>query len=69
VTSGGSFGASPLAQHVGLGRSARIETLEVFWPTGNTRQVFHDVPVNQTIELREGDSRYTSAKRPPRAHR
>jgi tetratricopeptide (TPR) repeat protein len=55
VNSGGSFGASPLAQEIGLGRGARIETLEVFWPTSNTRQVFHDVPVNQAIEVREGE--------------
>ena len=28
VSSGGSFGASPLAQHIGLGRSARVKSLE-----------------------------------------
>jgi hypothetical protein len=55
VTSGGSYGSSPLAQAVGLGRGARIERLEIFWPKSGTRQVFRDVAVNQSIEVREGD--------------
>ena len=55
VTSGGSFGASPLAQQIGLGRAARIETLEILWPTTGSKQVFRDVPLNQAIEVREGD--------------
>jgi hypothetical protein len=53
VVSGGSFGASSLVQHVGLGRAASIESLEIFWPVSRTRQVFHDVPVNSSIEVRE----------------
>ena len=40
VGSGGSFGASPLAQHIGLGKSARIVELEIWWPASNTRQNF-----------------------------
>ena len=32
VNSGGSFGASPLAQHIGLGKADRIKRLEVEWP-------------------------------------
>ena len=38
VGSGGSFGASPLEQHIGLGKSARIVELEIWWPMSNTRQ-------------------------------
>ncbi len=53
ITSGGSFGASPLLQHIGLGKAPRIETLEVWWPTSNTRQIFHNVSPNQFIEVRE----------------
>ena len=34
VGSGGSFGASPLMQHIGLGRDARILRLEIDWPAG-----------------------------------
>ncbi len=59
VNSGGSFGASPLQQHIGLGNAARIVTLEIWWPTSNTRQVFRNVSVNQYIELTEFEDRYT----------
>ncbi|HUG52658.1 MAG TPA: CRTAC1 family protein, partial [Vicinamibacteria bacterium] len=57
VGSGGSFGASPLAQHIGLGRAARVPSLEVVWPGSGTRQVFTDVPLDRVIEIREGDER------------
>jgi hypothetical protein len=63
VGSGGSFGASPLLQHVGLGRSARIENLEIWWPASNTRQNFSNVGTNQFLEIRE------SAKSPTRLER
>jgi tetratricopeptide (TPR) repeat protein len=53
VNSGGSFGASPLQQHIGLGKAARIVDLEVFWPVSNTRQHFANVAKNQVIEIRE----------------
>ncbi len=53
VGSGGSFGASPLQQHVGLGRAARIVDLEVWWPTSDTRQHFTNVGTNQTLEIHE----------------
>jgi hypothetical protein len=53
VTSGGSFGASPLQQHIGLGKSARILELEVWWPTSRTRQKFTDVKKDQFIEIKE----------------
>jgi hypothetical protein len=53
VGSGGSFGASPLQQHVGLGQATRIVDLEVWWPTSDTRQHFKNVGTNQTIEIHE----------------
>ena len=53
VSSGSSFGANPLEQHVGLGKAERVAELEVFWPTSNTTQVFKDVAVNQGIEMKE----------------
>jgi hypothetical protein len=58
VTSGGSFGASSLTQNIGLGKATRIETLEVWWPTSKTRQVFNNVAVNQFIEMKEFDTKY-----------
>ena len=53
VGSGGSFGASPLEQHIGIGRSARIESIEVWWPVSKTRQVFTGVAPNQYLEVKE----------------
>jgi hypothetical protein len=65
VNSGGSFGASPLQQHIGLGESARIVDLEVFWPVSNTRQHFANVAKNQVIEIRELDDRVAPLSRTP----
>jgi hypothetical protein len=53
VGSGGSFGASPLEQHIGLGKGISIATVEVFWPTTDTRQTFSAIATNQTIEIHE----------------
>ncbi len=64
VGSGGSFGAGPYEQHIGLGKSAQILSLEVWWPAGNTRQTFTGVAKNQVIEIREASETYTTLKRP-----
>jgi hypothetical protein len=53
VNSGGSFGASPLAQHIGLGKSARILSVEISWPVSKTVQRFQDVGTNQFIQVSE----------------
>lgn len=58
VSSGSSFGANPLEQHVGLGKADRVARLEVYWPTSDTKQVFHDVPINQSIVVTEFASDY-----------
>jgi len=65
VGSGGSFGASPLQQHIGLGESAKITALEVWWPASNTRQNFSAVGVNQFIEVKEFAKTYTKLARKP----
>jgi hypothetical protein len=58
VTSGGSFGGSPLRQHVGLGRGARNVSVDVWWPASGERQRFASVPVNQSIEVTESARDY-----------
>ena len=65
VNSGGSFGASPFEQHIGLGKASRIAEVEVRWPASGTRQAFTDVPKNQAIEIRETADRYTRVARAP----
>lgn len=53
VTSGSSFGGNPLQQHIGLGKAKSVATVEVYWPTSQTKQEFHDIGVNQAIEITE----------------
>jgi hypothetical protein len=53
VGSGGSFGASPLQQHIGLGAGAQLVDVEVWWPTSNTRQHFSNVGKNRFLEIIE----------------
>jgi tetratricopeptide (TPR) repeat protein len=64
VGSGGSFGASPIEQHIGLGESARIQDLEIWWPASNTIQHFANVEKNRVIEITEGAAVYRTAQRP-----
>ena len=68
VTTGGSFGASPLTQHIGLGRDAQILRLEVDWPPGPQdggpqRQVVRDIPINSFIVVTEGVDSFELAPR------
>ena len=56
VNSGGSFGANPLRQTIGLGNAEYIEKIEVWWPTTNTTQIITDVALDQTIIITEGES-------------
>ena len=62
VSSGGSFGASSLEQEIGLGQADRVLSMEVSWPTSGIRQVFHDVPLDARIEVREGEKQFEVLK-------
>jgi tetratricopeptide (TPR) repeat protein len=64
VGSGGSFGASPLEQHMGLGKSAEILGLEIQWPGDAQPQRFASVPKNQAIEIRQSANDYRVIERP-----
>jgi len=55
VNSGGSFGASPLRQTIGLGRADLVERLEIYWPTTDLTQVFEGVEVNRFLRVVEGE--------------
>ncbi len=68
VSSGGSFGASPLAQHFGLGsgpRNRKIDRLEIDWPGGGPTQILRDLPIDQFLEITE--SAATFEPRPRRS--
>jgi len=64
VGSGGSFGASPLEQHLGLGKSAEILGLEIQWPGDPQPQRFASVPKNKAIEIKQSASDYRVIERP-----
>ncbi len=53
VSSGSSFGANPLEQHIGLGKAGKVALLEIHWPTSGTTQVFRDIAVNQGVVITE----------------
>ncbi len=65
VSSGGSFGASPLRQQIGIGRATMIDTLQITWPTTGKVQVFTQIAPRQFVSIREGENRIT--KMPVRA--
>lgn len=64
VTSGGSFGGSPLEQHIGLGRGARSVDVEIWWPVSGTRQRFTGLSPNQTLSITELADTYVRVDRP-----
>jgi tetratricopeptide (TPR) repeat protein len=65
VGSGGSFGASPFEQHIGLGKAARILNIEIWWPASNTRQNFVAPEKDQFLEIKEFAKDYTKLDRKP----
>ena len=63
MTSGGSFGAASFQQHIGLAEADRIEALEVWWPTSDTRQRFENMKADQLLEIKEFSETYDAIKR------
>ena len=58
VNSGGSFGANPLRQHLGLGRAKSVDLLEIYWPSSGATQQFRNVPAGQILEVTEHAAEY-----------
>lgn len=54
VSSGGSFGSSPLRQEIGLGQATSILKVELHWPATGIRQEFTDLQPNRAYRLVEG---------------
>jgi hypothetical protein len=62
VNSGGSFGANPLMQHIGIGKANNIEMIEITWPGCKHVQQLKNINVNQQIRVKEGSDKYTVEK-------
>ncbi len=65
VSSGGSFGSSPLTLHVGLGNATAVDRIEIYWPVSKTVQTITRPPVRRTIEIREGAATWNAVATTP----
>ena len=55
VNSGGSFGASSLRPHIGVGKASAIDSLEIRWPGSGLVQRFSGpIAADRVYEIREG---------------
>jgi hypothetical protein len=66
VGAGSSFGGNSLVVHLGLNQETEIESLTITWPVSHTRQVFHQIRADQTIEIVEASEDYRTLPRPGR---
>ena len=64
VGSGGSFGANPFRQQLGLGGAEKVVSLEVFWPVTGETQRLSGLDRNQWYEIREGEEVARKLDRP-----
>ncbi len=55
VNSGGSFGANPLRQEIGLGDAQSIVSVEISWPTSGSNQIFTSLKKDSCYRISEGD--------------
>ena len=60
LNSGGSFGANPLMQHIGIGEATAVEQIEIIWPGNNVKQQFSHLPINTNIKIKEGDQQFST---------
>lgn len=57
ISNGSSFGGNSLRPTIGLGDAARIARIKVYWPGNRTAQEFHDVPIDRSGRIIEGDNK------------
>ncbi len=62
VNSGGSFGANPLCQHIGIGQAASVDRIDIQWPVTGKTQVFKSPPIDANIKVIEGDTSFSTFK-------
>lgn len=63
LSSGGSFGSNPLAQHIGIGKATVIQHIEIKWPGSNAVQVVNNVPAGYDIRIKQGDNNFSKTVR------
>jgi hypothetical protein len=65
VGSGGSFGASPLRQEIGLGEARGVADVEVWWPATGQVQRFAGLEPRRRYHLKEGEPEARKLEWPP----
>ena len=56
------FGATSMfRQHFGLGQAAKMDSIEIRWPSGTT-QTFRDVQSNQILRLKENEPSFATVR-------
>lgn len=61
---GGSFGANPLRQEIGLGRATRIASVEIRWPGSGTVDTLTGLAPDRAYLVREGAGTAEPLERP-----
>jgi hypothetical protein len=69
VGSGGSFGASPLRQEIGLGDATAISSVEIVWPAPGTTQALAGLQLDHRYHVREGQQAVAAASGRPTTRR
>ena len=65
VTSGGSFGASSLRPHIGVGAATVVDGIEIRWPgSGHIQRIAGPIAVDGVYEVRESETRVRPFKAP-----
>jgi hypothetical protein len=59
VGTGGSFGASPLRQEMGLGQAQSIARVEIFWPRTGKTQVLTGLQMDRFYKVGENATEAT----------
>jgi len=57
VSSGGSFGANPLRQEIGLAKAKAVRFVEIFWPVTGKTEVIKDLQMDRFYKIREGEGK------------
>ncbi len=53
VSSGGSYGSSPLAMHVGVGSAESVPEVQISWPVSRKKQIIRDLPLDRATHIVE----------------
>lgn len=62
VNSGGSFGANPLRQHIGIGTATVIDSIVIKWPGDKALQTFKNISPNRYINIIQGNDAFTTTQ-------